>query len=82
MIEPGCGEDPATGSAACTLASFLALQAGGSSRIFDYSIEQGVEMGRRSVIGVKITLDATGKAVRKVVLSGSAVPVMQGTLSA
>jgi len=82
MIEPGCGEDPATGSAACTLASFLALQAGGASKVFSYSIEQGVEMGRRSVIGVKVTLDATGKAVGEVVLSGSAVPVMKGTLSA
>jgi len=80
MIEPGCGEDPATGSAACTLASFLALQAGGASKTVNYSIEQGVEMGRRSVIGVRVTLDATGKAVGNVVLSGSAVPVMQGTL--
>lgn len=82
MIEPGCGEDPATGSAACTLASFLALHAGGASKVSKYSIEQGVEMGRRSVIGVNVTLDATGKAVGKVVLSGSAVPVMKGTLSA
>lgn len=82
MIEPGCGEDPATGSAACTLASFLALQAGGARKTFRYSIEQGVEMGRRSAIGVKVTLDATGKAVGDVVLSGSAVPVMQGMLSA
>lgn len=82
MIEPGCGEDPATGSAACTLASFLALQAGGVRETFSFSIEQGVEMGRRSLIRVKVTLDETGKAVRKVLLSGSAVPVMQGTLSA
>lgn len=82
MIEPGCGEDPATGSAACTLASFLALQAGGARKTLRYSIEQGVEMGRRSAIGVKVTLDATGKAVGEVVLSGSAVPVMQGMLSA
>lgn len=82
MIEPGCGEDPATGSAACTLASFLALQTGGTSKTVNYAIEQGEEMGRRSVIGVTVMLDATGKAVGNVVLSGSAVPVMQGTLFA
>ena len=82
MIEPGCGEDPATGSAACTLASFLALQAGGAGKIFKFSIEQGVEMGRKSSIGVKVSLGVTGEAVREVVLSGSAVSVMQGTLSA
>ncbi|MCJ1362205.1 hypothetical protein MMC16_001307 [Acarospora aff. strigata] len=81
LIEPGCGEDPATGSAACTLASFLALQMGGNGKRFRYAIEQGVEMGRRSVIGVKIQLDATGKAVEQVILSGCAVSIMQGTLS-
>lgn len=82
MIEPTVGEDPATGSAACSLASFLALQAGGSHKVFTYSIKQGVEMGRRSLIGVTISLDASGKSVEKVVLSGTAVPVMQGTLAA
>lgn len=82
MIEPGCGEDPATGSAACTLASYLALQEGGRDVKFSYSVEQGVEMGRRSLIGVKVALNATGKGIGEVILSGSAVPVMEGTLSA
>ena len=80
MIEPSVGEDSATGSAASTLASFLALKDGTANMTFCYSIEQGVEMGRASEIQVKVTLDATGKAVEKVVLAGKAVRVTQGVL--
>ena len=72
MLEPSVGEDSATGSAASTLASFLALKDGTARMTFYYSIEQGVEMGRASEIQVKVTLDATGKAVEKVVLAGKA----------
>ncbi|CAF9907442.1 MAG: hypothetical protein ALECFALPRED_003329 [Alectoria fallacina] len=80
MLEPSVGEDSATGSAASTLASFLALKDGTAKMTFYYSIEQGVEMGRASEIQVKVTLDATGKAVEKVVLAGRAVRVTQGVL--
>ncbi len=73
MLEPSIGEDSATGSAASTLASFLALKDGTAMRTFYYSIEQGVEMGRASEIQVKVTLDATGKAVEKVILAGKAI---------
>ena len=81
MIEPTVGEDPATGSAACTLSVYLALQAGGAGKSYSYSIEQGVEMGRSSQIGVEVKLDQTGKRVESVALSGSAVLVTEGTLS-
>lgn len=80
MLEPSVGEDSATGSAASALASFLALKDGIGKMTFYYSIEQGVEMGRASEIQVKVTLDATGKAVEKVVLAGRAVRVTQGVL--
>lgn len=80
MLEPSIGEDSATGSAASTLASFLALKDGTGKMTFYYSIEQGVEMGRASEIQVKVTLDASGKAVEKVVLAGRAVHVTQGVL--
>ena len=80
MLEPSCGEDSATGSAASALASFLALKDGMGKMTYIYSIEQGVEMGRASEIQVKVTLDATGKAVEKVVLAGSAVQITQGVL--
>ena len=80
MIEPIVGEDSATGSAASALASFLALKDGTGTMTYYYSIEQGVEMGRASEIQVRVTLDATGKAVEKVVLAGSAVQITQGVL--
>ena len=80
MLEPSVGEDSATGSAASALASFLALKDGTGKMTYYYSIEQGVEMGRASEIQVKVTLDATGKAVEKVVLAGSAVQITQGVL--
>lgn len=81
MIDPEIGEDPATGSAACTLASYLALQAGGISKTYGYHIEQGVEMGRPSSIKVQVALDGSGKAVKRVSLSGTSVPVTQGILN-
>ncbi|KAL8909193.1 MAG: hypothetical protein Q9207_000367 [Kuettlingeria erythrocarpa] len=80
MIEPGFGEDPATGSAASALAAFLALQRGGGGATYVFEVEQGVEMGRRSEIGVEVTLDAAGEGVESVVLAGGAVLVSEGTL--
>lgn len=74
-------EDPATGSAACTLASYLALQSRRSAR---YAITQGVEMGRRSDIGVQVEIESGNEggetSVKSVTLSGSAVVVMEGSL--
>lgn len=80
LIHATIGEDPATGSAAAALTSYLALQQGGSSQAYTYKIDQGVEMGRHSEIGVKVILDESGKSLKEVLLSGTAVRVMQGTL--
>lgn len=80
MIEPQIGEDPATGSAACTLGSYLALQSGEGGRTYRFDIIQGIEMGRASKIGVEVTLQESGTAVEKVLLSGTAVKVTEGTL--
>jgi len=80
MLEPSVGEEAATGSAACTLACYLALKDGGSGRTYQYSIEQGVEMGRASEIHVRVTLDTESKTVHSVVLAGRAVLVTQGLL--
>lgn len=77
MIE-GTMEDPATGSAACGLSSFLAMKLGREGRRTRFEIVQGVEMGRRSEIGVEVTLREGGEQVESVVLSGSAVGVMEG----
>lgn len=78
MIE-GALEDPATGSAACALSSYLALKLEVAS-IVSFDIVQGAEMGRRSEIGVEITLQQSMNAVEKVVLNGGAVKVMEGTI--
>jgi PhzF family phenazine biosynthesis protein len=80
MIEVAM-EDPATGSAACALASFLALTGVGvQGKVGRYEMIQGVEMGRRSVIGVDVEVEGGGQKVQSVRLSGEAVQVMEGKL--
>lgn len=80
LIMSTVGEDPATGSAAAALCTYLALQRGQSSHTYAYKIDQGVEMGRHSEIGVEVTLDRSGKFVEEVLLSGTATRVMKGTV--
>lgn len=79
MIE-GIMEDPATGSAACALASYLSLKNGGAEQVTKYAITQGVEMGRKSEIGVEVELEDNRKEIKSVRLSGAAVKVMEGKL--
>ena len=79
MMEPTVGEDPCTGSAASTLAAYLALENGQPGRTYAYSIEQGVEMGRAGEIHVKVTLGQSS-GIEKLVLAGSAVLMTQGIL--
>lgn len=81
MIEPGLiGEDPGTGSAAATLGAYLALQRGNAAQSFKFCIEQGVEMGRTCQIGIEVTLDRSGKSIEKLLMSGTAIQVTEGTL--
>ena len=79
MLEASVGEDSATGSAACTLACYLALKDGKQGKTYKYAIEQGVEMGRASDIFVAVTLGTTG-SVQSVMLAGRVVLVTQGVL--
>ncbi|KAI1610997.1 phenazine biosynthesis protein-like protein phzf family [Exophiala viscosa] len=74
-------EDPATGSAASALTSYLSLQQGKPGR-YKYLLTQGVEMGQRSQISVEVGVKsgADGLEIDEVLLSGSAVLTMQGTL--
>lgn len=75
-------EDPGTGSAASALTGWLALQeekALGKGP-FEYIITQGVEMRRKSVIGVCVTRNESGDEVKEIMLSGSAVKVMEGAV--
>lgn len=78
----GSREDPGTGSASSGLGCYLALkepkEAGNGP--FKYSFTQGVEMGRRNNIAVEVTRGEGGVGIEKVVLSGAAVKVMEGSL--
>ena len=83
MIEPGLnGEDSATGSAACTLASYLALKQGRLGKVHQFSIEQGVEMGRASDIRVRVKIASEANVIESVSLAGRAVLVSQGSMYA
>ncbi|KAF5310080.1 hypothetical protein D9619_010332 [Psilocybe cf. subviscida] len=76
MID-GTLEDPATGSAASTLAGWLAKQMGaGKHRI---QLIQGVEMGRKSEIEVVVDIDEAGE-ILEIELGGEAVKVMEGSI--
>jgi PhzF family phenazine biosynthesis protein len=81
LIKPAM-EDPATGSAACALASYLSLhEIGEKSNTFD--IVQGVEMGRDSTILVDVEIgeNSSGERVlRSVHLGGTAVTVSSGSI--
>jgi len=79
MVEAGVGEDPATGSASCALASYLAMMHGRAGQLIDFELTQAVEMGRKSDISVQIQLGES-KEVKQVKLGGSAVAVMEGKL--
>jgi trans-2,3-dihydro-3-hydroxyanthranilate isomerase len=71
-------EDPATGSASAALGAYLASLAPERDIDAQITIEQGVEMGRRSIIDVKVSKSAG--VIGSVTLSGRSVPVMRGTI--
>jgi trans-2,3-dihydro-3-hydroxyanthranilate isomerase len=74
----GTFEDPATGSANAALAALLTSIAPGDNVALQYAIEQGVEMGRPSLIIASAV--KTGEGPVSASVAGSCVPVMRGTL--
>lgn len=74
----GTLEDPATGSAASTLAGWLAKERGRGTHTIN--ILQGVEMGRKSEIDVVVEVDDAGE-IATITLSGRAVQIMEGTVA-
>jgi trans-2,3-dihydro-3-hydroxyanthranilate isomerase len=71
-------EDPATGSASAALAAYLvSLEPEPNMRV-SLTIEQGVEMGRRSVIGIDVV--KTDGILTDVKISGACVAVMRGEI--
>jgi len=69
----GTWEDPATGSASATLAALLLSLDGGDSAVF--TLTQGVEMGRPSLL--QLTAQRGADGIRATV-GGSCVPVFRG----
>lgn len=73
-------EDPATGSASAALGAYLVSLLPQADAEIEIVIEQGVEMGRRSVITVRVSKkDGT---VGEVSVSGSCVAAMRGSIEA
>lgn len=82
MFAPGMGvpEDPATGSAVAGFAGVLARFGGLGAGDHAVAIEQGIEMGRPSVIELFMTIEAG--ALRHAAIGGEAVVVSEGTIEA
>jgi trans-2,3-dihydro-3-hydroxyanthranilate isomerase len=80
MFAPGLGvvEDPATGSAAAAFAG--PLTAGKRDGKHSFTIEQGYEMSRPSLIHLSLTIH--GGALTSATVGGDAVLVSEGTIEA
>jgi trans-2,3-dihydro-3-hydroxyanthranilate isomerase len=80
MFAPGSGvaEDPATGSAAAALGGYLSAVDGSESAALRWTVEQGLEIGRPSLLYVEA--DRAGGATAAVRVGGSAVFVSQGMM--
>ena len=75
----GVGEDPATGSAVAALAGVLRRFDDPPAGTHNYVIEQGVEMGRPSLI--ELEMDMEGDEVVSVRIGGEAIVVAEGALT-
>ena len=74
----GVPEDPATGSACAALAALLTSMAPGENVELLYEIEQGVEMGRPSLLIASGRKTAEGPV--EATVAGSCVPAARGVL--
>jgi trans-2,3-dihydro-3-hydroxyanthranilate isomerase len=81
MFAPGSGvpEDPATGSAAAALGGYLAAADGRESGTLSWTVEQGLEIGRPSLLYVEA--DRSGGKTTAVRVGGTAVRVSHGTMT-
>ena len=81
MYAPGSGvpEDPATGSAAAALGGYLAKASGAPDGTLSWTVEQGLEMGRPSLLYVEA--DLLGGVTSAVRVGGHGVTVSQGRMT-
>jgi len=75
----GIPEDPATGSAAAAFSGYLAVRDAMTSGTLQWSIEQGCEMGRPSLLYIEA--DKSNGAVTSVRVGGSAVMMTEGRIT-
>jgi trans-2,3-dihydro-3-hydroxyanthranilate isomerase len=73
-------EDPATGSAAAALGGYLAARESAADAKLRYVVEQGIEMGRPSVLHIEV--DKAGGEVTAVRVGGECVLMSEGAISA
>lgn len=80
MFAPGLGvpEDPATGSAVAALAGYLVARQQPADGIAKWTVEQGVEMGRPSLLYLEA--DISGGAISSVRVGGQSVIVTEGLM--
>ena len=80
MFAPGLGivEDPATGSAAAAMAGYLAPANPGDGML-NWTVRQGVEMGRASTMEVEA--DVVHGEISAVRVGGASVMVSQGSIT-
>jgi trans-2,3-dihydro-3-hydroxyanthranilate isomerase len=82
MFAPGISvpEDPATGSACAALGGYLGMRDDRKSGTLRWTVEQGFEMGRPSII--RVEADLANGAITGVRVGGASVIVAQGELLA
>lgn len=80
MFAPAMGiqEDPATGAAATALGGYLGVRAASQTGTVKWVVEQGMEMGRPSILEIEADKQA-GKVVA-VRVGGASVMVSEGTM--
>jgi trans-2,3-dihydro-3-hydroxyanthranilate isomerase len=81
MFAPAMGiaEDPATGSAVAAFAGVIAAAGLGDGQ-HDFTIEQGYEMGRPSLLQLALTI--RGGTLEAAAVGGDAVIVSEGMIEA
>lgn len=80
MFAPAMGieEDPATGAGASALAGYLAARDAAAEGSLAWTVEQGFEMGRPSLL--EIEADKAGGAITAVRVGGRSVMVSEGSM--
>jgi trans-2,3-dihydro-3-hydroxyanthranilate isomerase len=80
MFDPGFGieEDPATGSAVAALAGYLGIRHSLEDGTLKWTIEQGFEMGRPSLL--KVEADKENGNLKAVRVGGASVLVSEGMM--